>query len=273
MRPASLTASTPLISSTPTLSSPTRRAVEIEDDAGHGRAHHREIDEMARIGADRRADIEHDALAAHGRPQAGDRRPVDLRHRLQAELRHRHQRAGIAGRDGDVGLAGLGRVDGAPHRGLVAAIAQGLARLVVHLHRDLGVMEGRDRLELGMGVEQRQDLLLVAEDDEARIGAALQRQRSARDDDSRAVIPAHRIERDCNRSCHGVLVDPRSGRPSIRGGSIAGGTIATWASAASRSDSRSMRFIRPASAWPAPRKAIRPLTASGVSKLAPGLRG
>ncbi len=52
-----------------------------------------------------------------------------------------------------------------------------------------------------MLVEQRQHLLLIAEDDEARIGTAFQHQRGAGDDDGGTVIPAHRIERDCNRSC------------------------------------------------------------------------
>ena len=51
---------------------------------------------------------------------------------LQIEFGHRHQRAGIAGRDRDVGFALLDRVDRKPHRGLAAALAQRLARLVVH---------------------------------------------------------------------------------------------------------------------------------------------
>ena len=40
-----------------------------------------------------------------GREVRGDRRPVDARQRLQHELRHRHQRAGIAGGDDPVRLA------------------------------------------------------------------------------------------------------------------------------------------------------------------------
>ena len=60
---------------------------------------------------------------------------------LRLNLRHRHQRAGVAGRDRDVGLALLHRVDGEPHRRLPAAVAQRLARLVVHPDRDVGVDE------------------------------------------------------------------------------------------------------------------------------------
>ncbi len=71
---------------------------------------------------------------------------------------------------------------------------------------------------LGCSVEQRQDLRLVTENDEAGIGPPFKRQRSAGDDNGRAVIPAHRIESDCNRSFHGVMVDPGCGGASAQGG-------------------------------------------------------
>ena len=48
-------------------------------------------------------------------------------------MRHRHQRAGIAGGDRDIGLAVLHAFDGVPHAGVPAA-AQHMAGLV--LHRD-----------------------------------------------------------------------------------------------------------------------------------------
>ncbi len=63
--------------------------------------------------------------------------------RLEIEFRHRHQRAGIAGRHDHVGVALLDGVDGEPHRGFPAAVAQRLARLVLHPHRDVGVDEPR----------------------------------------------------------------------------------------------------------------------------------
>ena len=131
IRPASRTSSTPLISSTPTFRSADGRAIEAEDGARHRRAHHREVDQHLGVGADRRADVEHDALAAQRRPDRGDRRPLDAGQRLQAELRHRHQRAGIAGRDGGARLAVPHRLDRAPHRRLPAPLPQRLARLVV----------------------------------------------------------------------------------------------------------------------------------------------
>ena len=46
------------------------------------------------------------------REHRGDRRPIDARQRLEDELRHRHQRAGVAGRDDAVGVACRHRVDG-----------------------------------------------------------------------------------------------------------------------------------------------------------------
>ena len=55
-----------------------------------------------------------------------------VRHGLQAELRHRHQRAGIAGGDRASASPSLHRLDRQPHGGLAAAAAQRLARLVVH---------------------------------------------------------------------------------------------------------------------------------------------
>ena len=117
------------------------RTIMAEQDARGGGAHHGQIDEVVGIGADRGADVEHHGFAAQGRPQRRDRRPLDARQRLEIELRHRHQRAGIAARYHDVGVAFLDRVDGEPHRGFPPAIAQGLARLILHPHGDVGVDE------------------------------------------------------------------------------------------------------------------------------------
>ena len=50
------------------------RALDAQQAARHRLAHERELDELLGIGADRRADIEHDAFAAQRRPDRGDRR-------------------------------------------------------------------------------------------------------------------------------------------------------------------------------------------------------
>ena len=91
------------------------------------------------------------------RPQRRDRRPLDARQGLEIELRHRHQRAGIAARYHDVGVAFLDRVDGEPHRGFPPAIAQGLARLILHPHGDVGVDEFCSRFERWPRVDERRD--------------------------------------------------------------------------------------------------------------------
>ena len=75
------------------------------------------------------------------------RRAVDPRQRAQVEARHRHQRAGIAGGDRDIGLALLHGVDRKPHRRVLAAAAQRLARLVVHADGDVGMDDARGRLQ------------------------------------------------------------------------------------------------------------------------------
>ena len=72
----------------------------------------RELDELAGIGADIGADVEHDALALDRGPLDGDRRAIDASNRLQAELGHGHQRAGVAGGHRGVGAAVAHRLDG-----------------------------------------------------------------------------------------------------------------------------------------------------------------
>ena len=63
---------------------------------------------------------------------------------LQAEARHRHEGAGIAGRNGDVGLAVASpprstcHIDAFPR-----PLPQRLARLVVHRHENIGVTDFR----------------------------------------------------------------------------------------------------------------------------------
>ena len=133
------------------------------------------------VGADRSADIEHDRFALQRRPQRRDRRPLDALDHLQIETRHRHQRAGIAGGDRDIGLALLHRVDGEPHRRFPAAVAQRLARLVVHADRQFRCATTRDlALSRGHAVEQRLDHRAVAEQHEFDVGMAGERNIGAR---------------------------------------------------------------------------------------------
>jgi hypothetical protein len=107
---ASRSSSVPLISSVPMLSSRTRGAVKAGDDAGIGRAHDRELHEVARVALGVGAKIEHHQIVvAQRRQQRGQRGPVDPRHGAQRQLGDRHQRAGIAAADGCPGLAGLSR--------------------------------------------------------------------------------------------------------------------------------------------------------------------
>ena len=115
------------------------RALQVEQRAGHRRAHHGQRLQMVRVAADRGAEIEHHRVAACGRPDRRQRRAVDALQHAQAESRHRHQRAGIAGGDRDIGLALFDGVDRLPHRRHLAAAAQRLARLVVHADGDGGV--------------------------------------------------------------------------------------------------------------------------------------
>ena len=60
---------------------PDGRPVEIEQHARHRAAHHRHVDQMLGVGADRGAEIEHDGFAPQRRPERRDRRPLDARQR------------------------------------------------------------------------------------------------------------------------------------------------------------------------------------------------
>ena len=151
---------------------------------------------MLGIGTDRRADIQHDRLATRGRPKRRQRRPINAGQRVQTELRHRHQRAGVARGDSGVRLTALHRVEGAPHGRDPSSGAQRDTRLVVHADRDIRVPDLRSVPQLRMRGQQIVDLPAVAEKQEPCRGPALARDRSPFDHDSRAVIAAHRIKGD-----------------------------------------------------------------------------
>ena len=159
---------------------------------------------MLRIGTDRGAEIEHHRFAAHRRPQRRQRRAIDLRHRVQADFRHRHQRAGIASRDGDIRLAALHRVDRHPHGRDAPAAAQRLAWLVIHPHGHRRVDQLRMGGQFRLLGEQRRDLRFVAINEEFGIRSALMRQSRAFDDDRGSVIATHTVQRNPDRFRHPV---------------------------------------------------------------------
>ena len=133
---------------------------------------------------------------------AAMRRPVDAGQHAQAESRHRHQRAGVAGGDRDVGLALLDRVDRQPHRRGLAAAAQRLARLVVHADGDVGMNDARGRLQRRMLGEFGLDQRAVAEQQKFAVGMPGQRDRGAGNDDRCADIATHGVKRDSNLLRH-----------------------------------------------------------------------
>ena len=193
MRPASLTSSRPLISSTPTLSRPTV-----------GRSMSNRTRAMAApmiakstscwASAPMVAPTSSTMLSPRMVGQiAGNGRAVDVRHRAQAELRHRHQRAGIAGRNADIGLAVLDRFDRLPHGGFPAALTQRLAGLVVHRNGNVAMGEGGNRLDARQACQHRLDRLGFAEQQEADVGTALHDLLQGGQDDGRALVAPHHI--------------------------------------------------------------------------------
>ena len=194
------------------------RTLQAEQHARHRAAHHRQRHQMMRIAADAGAEIEHDGIAARRRPYAGNGRPVDAGHGVQMEARHRHQRAGIAGGNRHVGLALLHRVDRKPHRRVLAAAAQRLARLVVHADGDVGMDHARGLLQRRIFGELLVDLLAVAIEQKFAVGMPLQRDGGAGNDDRCADIATHGVKRDSNLLRHerpGNLIScgPRRARP------------------------------------------------------------
>ena len=127
---------------------------------------------------------------------------------LRSNLRHRHQRAGIAGRDRDVGFALLDRIDGEPHRRLPAAMPQRLARLVVHAgRRRRCATSARFGLEPRQLVEQRLDHGAVAEQQELDVGVAgraTPRRRGTTTEG--AMVAAHGVKRDADLIRHGATL-------------------------------------------------------------------
>ncbi len=202
--------SRPLTSSTPMLSRPDGRPLPAVQRPRHRRAHHGVLEQLLRIGADRRPDIEDHGLALQRRPDAGDRRAVDGMRR--------------AGRTCAIAISApvlpaetaksarlLHRLDGAPHAGAPAPAPQRLTGLVVHAHRHLAVLEGGRRLHPRIAIEQRRHHRLVAEQAKTQFGEAAEHQIGAGDDHRRPLIAAHDIER-CRDCCRHRIPAPLVGQ-------------------------------------------------------------
>ncbi len=97
---------------------------------------------------------------------------------VQIELGHRHQRAGVAGRDADIGFAALDRIEREPHRRHASSVAQRLARFVVHLDGDIGMDDARDSFQRGVFVEFGLNARGIADQEKLRVRVTLLRQRA-----------------------------------------------------------------------------------------------
>ena len=87
----------------------------------------------------------------------------------------------------------------------VAAFAERLARFRVHRDRDVGVNDPRLAGERRIGLEFGLDKGGVADQQEARVGMAHQRNGGGRNDHARTVVPAHGVERYGDWSTHSLI--------------------------------------------------------------------
>ena len=226
----------PLFSSVPTFRRPTRGALDPEPRAGVGRAHQRELEEVALVGAHVGADVEHDveALRPSRGPEAGQRRPGDPGQLAQPQHRQRHQRAGVAAGDGDARLALAHRVERAPHRARRPA-AHDVGGLGVHCHHLLGVAH-RDPVGQPAAPDQGCQGGLVAVQKEAHAVLAARDLRQPRDHRRGAAVPAHGVDR--HDGAPAVALPERRGGGGVGHGSPPEGA-ARRAQAASSSSSTS----------------------------------
>ena len=111
------------------------RLVEAVDDPRIGRAHHRILHEVARVGFGVGAQIEHHhIMRLQGRHDRGERGAIDPRHGAQRDLAHRHQRAGVAGTHRSASRACLHRVDGKAHAGGLGAADRAARQFIAADH-------------------------------------------------------------------------------------------------------------------------------------------
>ena len=172
-----------------------RRPLQPQNRAREGRTHDGKIDQLLRAGADIGADVQHHALPALGRPQGGDGGPFDSFGNAELIHRHRHQRAGIAGGDHDLGFFLRHRFDRTPHAG-VAPAAQRDGRLVLHPHPLCAVTDFDLRGKLRPPFQQRLQRRFIAMQQIAHARMAFDRPRQCRYDNAGAGIAAHGINRN-----------------------------------------------------------------------------
>ena len=124
---------------------PDARRGDAEHVTRDDRTHGRELGELQGRCLGVRAEIEDVRVATVARRHRGhDGRALDPAHGLQHEVRHRGERAGIAGTDHRVRPAFLHQVDGDAHGGILAP-ANGFARMLGHAHHGGRRMDGHAR--------------------------------------------------------------------------------------------------------------------------------
>jgi hypothetical protein len=111
-----------------------------------------------------------------------------------------HQRAGIAGRNRNIGLTGLYGLDRPPHGRDIAAAAQRLAGLLVHADGKLAVMENRFVAEFGKIRQNRIALLFQPVESEGDIRMPLQCLCGTWDDNLGTKVATHEVERNSNHA-------------------------------------------------------------------------
>ncbi len=142
------------------------RAFKIESDARISRAHHRELHQVAGVALGIGAQVQHDhVIVAERRQQSRQSGPINAGHGTQRQLGHRHQRAGITGRNRSARLASLHRRDRHAHG--AGFLADGGAGFIPRRHDIAGVHHFGRGPQIRMIVEGGLDPRLVSEKGEA----------------------------------------------------------------------------------------------------------
>src|SRR5690606_4775634 len=170
---------------------PDGRLLQIEKDTCKRLAHRGELHELMFVRSHCRPKIKRNTFATRRRPDSGERRTLHIRHRLEDDLRHCHQRARIAGRDSRLRATFLHRINGAPHAANLAATTKRLARLVIHRHGNIRVNEIRCGSDTRIFCKDRSDNSFIAENDEADARMSDQRNVRAADHSRRTMISTH----------------------------------------------------------------------------------
>ncbi len=170
------------------------RLVDGEHVAGDDRTHGGELGELDGRGLGVGAQVEHVRVTAIARGhRRHDGRAFHRGHGLQHEMRHRRERAGVAGTDHAARAAFLHEIDGDAHGGILA-LADGFAGMLRHaddagrrMHGQppthaVGCMRESGLYDLGLPDEDDLQVRIVAE--------GVQRTRNA--------VPGHR----CRHSSH-----------------------------------------------------------------------